>query len=115
MEPSRCKILPRGQTGRLARQRGQAQRTCRRLGGPPFQPSGEKQTGTLRLNGGHTEPLKVQSPVERVQSEFALPEDVGLNPCRKGLVQNPADWQYSSAGFWINGEPGRIPLSVIEW
>jgi putative transposase len=40
---------------------------------------------------------------------------IHMNPCRKGLVQNPENWQYSSAGFWINGEPGRIPLSVIEW
>ncbi|HLO18280.1 MAG TPA: glycoside hydrolase family 38 C-terminal domain-containing protein [Anaerolineales bacterium] len=39
-----------------------------------FNPSNEKQVGALRLNGGHSGPLEIQSPVERIQSEFALPK-----------------------------------------
>jgi putative transposase len=32
-------------------------------------------------------------------------------PVRKGLVNNPADWEFSSARDWIKGEPGLIGVS----
>ncbi len=33
------------------------------------------------------------------------------NPCRKGLVESPQDWVYSSAGYWLEGKPGIIPIT----
>ena len=45
-----------------------------------------KQVGAIRLNGGNSGPLKIQSPVERVQSEFALPTDKGQAWQRVRLV-----------------------------
>ena len=36
------------------------------------------------------------------------------NPVRKGLVRDPEHWNYSSAGFWINGDEGEIPVVSIE-
>jgi REP element-mobilizing transposase RayT len=35
------------------------------------------------------------------------------NPFRKGYVRVPEHWQHSSAGFWINGEAGEIPISMV--
>ena len=32
------------------------------------------------------------------------------NPVRKGLVKLPEHWRHSSAGYWINGETGDIPI-----
>ena len=37
---------------------------------------------------------------------------VHLNPVRKGLVEQPEEWPYSSAGEWILGETGAVP---IDW
>ena len=36
---------------------------------------------------------------------------IHMNPCRKGLVQDPVDWHNSSARFWLEGIPGKIPLT----
>jgi REP element-mobilizing transposase RayT len=32
------------------------------------------------------------------------------NPVRKGLVQTPREWYYSSAADWENGKPGPLPV-----
>lgn len=32
------------------------------------------------------------------------------NPVRKGFVRMPEHWRHSSAGYWINGEIGEIPI-----
>ncbi len=32
------------------------------------------------------------------------------NPVRKGLVKMPEHWRHSSAGYWINGEIGDVPI-----
>ena len=42
-----------------------------------FNPLSTAVEGSLRLNGGFAGPLTVQSPVERVTAEFALPKDKG--------------------------------------
>lgn len=42
-----------------------------------FNPSKKAVKAAVRLNQGFTGPLKAQSPVERVQAEFALPEGKG--------------------------------------
>ena len=33
---------------------------------------------------------------------------IHMNPVRRELVENPEDWEWSSAGFWMYGEQGRI-------
>ncbi|MCP4641063.1 MAG: hypothetical protein GY851_11545 [bacterium] len=42
-----------------------------------FNPFDEAIEGTLRLNGGASGPATCQSPVERIQAEFALPREAG--------------------------------------
>jgi REP element-mobilizing transposase RayT len=34
------------------------------------------------------------------------------NPVRKGYVRLPEDWEHSSAGYWINGIEGEIPVTL---
>ncbi|MDF1520120.1 MAG: hypothetical protein RQ728_07230 [Brevefilum sp.] len=40
-------------------------------------------------------------------------EYIHQNPVSKGYVQVPEHWRFSSAGFWINGEAGDIPISMV--
>ncbi len=53
---------------------------------------------------------------EAVSTERFLAQKVNYiheNPIRKGLVKLPEHWQQSSAGFWINGEAGEIPITPL--
>ena len=36
------------------------------------------------------------------------------NPVRKGYVQLPEHWRYSSAGFWMMGETGEIRVGPVQ-
>jgi REP element-mobilizing transposase RayT len=40
-------------------------------------------------------------------------EYIHMNPVRKGLVANPEDWWYSSAGEYVGREP--VCMSVDHW
>jgi hypothetical protein len=35
---------------------------------------------------------------------------IHLNPIRRGLVSDPHDWKYSSAGFYLNGSEGVVKI-----
>ncbi|PKK82440.1 MAG: hypothetical protein CVT49_13725 [candidate division Zixibacteria bacterium HGW-Zixibacteria-1] len=35
---------------------------------------------------------------------------IHFNPVKTGLVDNPTDWKYSSAGDWILEKPGLMPI-----
>lgn len=39
------------------------------------------------------------------------------NPCRKGLVRQPADWRFSSAAYWMLDPPGSsdVLLTAVSW
>jgi REP element-mobilizing transposase RayT len=37
------------------------------------------------------------------------------NPSRKGLVRNPEDWRFSSAGFWMKGRESDVELCGAGW
>jgi REP element-mobilizing transposase RayT len=39
------------------------------------------------------------------------------NPRRKGLVQSPEHWRYSSAGFYVSqgAQPCDVDIAVIDW
>ncbi len=83
-----------------------------------FNPFDEKQTGALRLNGGKTGPLKVQSPVERIQSEFALPADKG-QPWQKvrlvTLEETPESDLPMDKDGWVKFEIGRKQILTLEF
>ena len=38
---------------------------------------------------------------------------IHYNPVKKGLVSEPADWKYSSAGFYEKGVEGVVKLDMI--
>ncbi len=39
---------------------------------------------------------------------------IHMNPVKKGLVNEPGDWEYSSAGFFINGVEGVLHLNGLD-
>jgi alpha-mannosidase len=83
-----------------------------------FNPSNEKQVGTLRLNGGQTGPLKAQSPVERVQAEFALPADKGQPWQTVRLVtleEIPERDLAMDKDGWVKFEIGRKQILTLEF
>ena len=41
-------------------------------------------------------------------------EYIHENPVRKGYVTLPEQWRYSSAGYWLTGEVGDIPVGPVE-
>ena len=54
--------------------------------------------------------------VESLASEKFLQQKVNYvheNPVRKGFVQLPEDWDYSSAGYWVNGREGSTPVVLV--
>ena len=38
---------------------------------------------------------------------------IHTNPVRGRLVSAPEDWPYSSAGDWLGGQPGPIPIDKV--
>jgi hypothetical protein len=39
-----------------------------------------------------------------------------MNPCRKGLVRDPAAWRFSSAAFWLDGNAANdVELAEAVW
>ncbi len=41
---------------------------------------------------------------------------IHLNPVRKGLVRNAADWRFSSASFWLDGiVDNDVILTAVDW
>jgi mannosylglycerate hydrolase len=83
-----------------------------------FNPSNEKQAGTLRLNAGQTGPLKIQSPVERVAAEFTLPADKG-QPWEKvrlvTLEEIPEKDLAVDKDGWVKFEIGRKQILTLEF
>jgi len=39
---------------------------------------------------------------------------IHMNPVRKGLVDKPEDWKYSSAGYYATGVNGLLHLNGLE-
>ena len=40
---------------------------------------------------------------------------IHANPVRRGLVDAPTEWQWSSAAWWISGETGPVEMSRVSW
>jgi len=40
-------------------------------------------------------------------------EYIHQNPVRKGFVDVPEAWRYSSAAYWVSGQEGEIPISTL--
>lgn len=83
-----------------------------------FNPSNEKRMAALRLNGGYAGPSKTQSPVERVQSEFALPTGRGKSWGKVRLVtleEIPEKDLIIDEDGWVRFEIGRKKILTIEF
>lgn len=37
---------------------------------------------------------------------------IHMNPVRRGLVENPEDWEWSSAGFWLRCKNGPVEMKT---
>ena len=76
-----------------------------------------------RLRAGNTERLFWQPGggfdrnITEPSTLFKMIDYAHLNPVRRGLVIDPADWKWSSAGWFLRMEGGPIPLDPIppEW
>jgi mannosylglycerate hydrolase len=83
-----------------------------------FNPSDTTWVGQMRLNGGFTGPLKTQSPVERVESEFALPKKKAR---RWGEVRFVTMEEICEGGLatdregWIRFEVGKKQIKTLEF
>ncbi len=83
-----------------------------------FNPSDASWAGQIRLNGGFSGPGIIQSPVERVQSEFALPREkarpwqeagyVTLEEIREGELAMDGEG-------WVRLEVGKKQIKTIEF
>ncbi|MGI8770826.1 MAG: REP-associated tyrosine transposase [Acidobacteriaceae bacterium] len=71
-----------------------------------------KQTSARRLRTTGDEPFWIARYYDfNVWSAEKIEEKVGymhLNPVRRGLAQSPADWRWSSAGFYAGMESGAV-------
>ena len=83
-----------------------------------FNPFDKTIFAGVRLNGGFTGPGVTQSPVERVQAEFALPENKGSkwSKVRKVTLEEvpQEDLKIDSDG-WVNLEITRKKIMTIEF
>ncbi len=70
------------------------------------QPSGKTTHRFWQRGGGYDRNLRSASDVhEKIKY-------IHENPVRRGLVERPEDWRFSSAREWITEEPGPVP---IDW
>jgi mannosylglycerate hydrolase len=79
---------------------------------------GEAQTAALRLNGGFSGPTRIKSPVERLQSEYALPEGQG-RPWQKvrlvSLEETPGEVVAMDKDGWVKLEIGKKKILTLEF
>jgi putative transposase len=73
-----------------------------------------------RLRGKRTETLFWQSGggydrnIQHSQTLMQMIDYIHLNPVRKGLVERPEDWLWSSAGHFLKSSSSPLPLDVIS-
>ena len=83
-----------------------------------FNPSSERKTGTLRLNHGFSGPLMVQSPVERIQSEFTLPTPSNRpwHQVRQTTLEEiPEKDLIMDENGWVAFEIGKKKILTLEF
>ncbi len=83
-----------------------------------FNPSDSTINSAIRLNGGYSGPTHTQSPVERVQAEFALPKDKGMQWNRVRVVSleelPERDLVMDDEG-WVNFEITKKKILTLEF
>jgi hypothetical protein len=83
-----------------------------------FNPYEETHKTSLRLNGGYCGPFDVQSPVERLQAEYALPEGKG-RPWQKvrlvSLEETPGENIPMDKNGWVKLEIGKKKIVTLEF
>ena len=52
--------------------------------------------------------------VWRVRSLFEMMEYIHANPVRRGLVEQPTDWYWSSARFWEGDSSGPLAMDPVD-
>ena len=57
--------------------------------------------------GGYDENLCSERPI------YEVIEYIHANPVRRGLVERPIDWYWSSAGFWEGDRAGPIKMDPL--
>ena len=83
-----------------------------------FNPFDETIKGSLRLNGGDAGPEKTQSPVERLQAEFALPAGRGRKWSKARIVtleESPEKDLALRKEGWMNFEIAKKEILTIEF
>jgi len=83
-----------------------------------FNPSDSRQRGAVRLNRGLTGPIEIQSPVERIQSEFTLPQGKS-QPWQKvrlvTLEEIPERELVVDENGWVSFEIGKKQILSLEF
>ena len=83
-----------------------------------FNPFEETVAGRIRLNGGYAGPGAVQSPVERVQAEFALPEglrEMWSTVREVNLEEVPPGELSVDEDGWVSVELGKTKILTVEF
>jgi putative transposase len=81
---------------------------------------GETEPDILSLfhsgKGGYEFWKKTNKPELIIAEEFFTQKlnYIHNNPVKKGYVIYPEDWEWSSAGYYVNGKRGRIRIDVME-
>ncbi|MBU0616111.1 MAG: transposase [Planctomycetes bacterium] len=52
--------------------------------------------------------------VWREKSLYEMMEYIHANPVRRGLVEHPTDWHWSSARFWDGDRSGPLDMDLID-
>jgi mannosylglycerate hydrolase len=83
-----------------------------------FNPSDITWIGQMRMNGGFSGPMKTQSPVERVQSEFTLPQEKP-EPWQKVRLVTLEEIQERELAMgeegWVRFEVGKKQIKTMEF
>ncbi len=67
-----------------------------------------KENGKFRLWKTRFDDVIITS-----EKQFRIKLDyIHNNPVKAGLVDNPSDWPYSSAGDWLGDKPGMIEVDM---
>ena len=69
--------------------------------------NGRKKFRFWQKGGGYDENLWSQRPI------LAVIDYIHDNPVRRGLVQRPEDWRYSSAEWFISRREGNTPTDDV--
>jgi len=80
-------------------------------------PSGQLRFGFTRVDGElprFWQPRFYDFNVYSAKKRREKLDYMHANPVKRGLVNNPAAWIWSSWSFYANGEAGLVPIDRVE-